>query len=88
MTEIQYIEEAKKGFTVTYGDRSYRIQDDRKGWLHIVVNRKKIGLDRVLLFEYGSEPDYIFNGWYKIYKDYETFKNFANNDIAAISGSL
>ena len=80
MADIQYIEQAKKGFTVSYGEKSYRIQDDGKGWLHIIVKGKKIDLKKVLLFDYGSEADYVFNEWWMIYPEYEIFRTFAENE--------
>jgi hypothetical protein len=82
----QYISSIKKGDPVTYGITDYRVQDDGKGWLHIIViengKRKKIALSEVLLFEYGSEPDYIFNKWWIIYPSYEIFKQYASAEIA------
>lgn len=70
-----------------YGNKPYRIQDDGKGFLHIVVfesKRKKIALkDIQIWFDYGSHPDWIFNGWYKIYPDYEVFKQYAENEKLA-----
>lgn len=84
MSDIQYIEQAQKGFTVSYGDRSYRIQDDGKGWLHIVVNKKKVDLKKIHLFDYGSEADWVFNQWYQIYPDYEQFRTFADNEKISI----
>ena len=82
--DIQYIESIKKGDTVTYGDQRYRVQDDGKGWLHIVVNKKKIALKEVLLFKYGTLQDYIFNGWYEVYPNFEMFASFAQNDKSEI----
>lgn len=84
MIEPQYIDFIEKGFTVTYGKgdcRKYKVQDDGKGFLHIIVyengKRKKVALKDVnMWFEYGSETDWIFNGWFQYY-DYETFKQFA-----------
>jgi len=69
-----------------YGNKPYRVQDDR-GYIHIIVfenGRKKIALKDVQIwFEYGSEPDWIFNGWYKIYPDHEVFRQFADNEKLA-----
>jgi hypothetical protein len=63
------------------------VQDDGRGFLHIVTfeqgKRKKIALKDVQVwFEYGSYQDWIFNGWWKIYSNYETFRQFAENDKA------
>ena len=81
-TEPQYLELVQKGTTVMYGNRRYRVQDDGKGFLHIIVfepKRKKIAIENIQIwFEYGSEPDYIFNGWWKIYANYNEFQEFAN----------
>lgn len=91
----QYLEQIKKGDTVTYGsgdNRKYVVQDDSKGFLHIVVisevdgvrKKRKIALKNIdVWFEYGSHPDWIFNGWWKIYPDYEVFKQYADNEKLA-----
>ena len=80
-TEYQYKETIKKGNTVIYGNKPYRVQDDGKGFLHIIIfengKRKKIGIDKMNLFEYGTEADYIFNEWWMLYPDYITFQQFA-----------
>jgi len=83
----QYIDNFKKGDTVMYGNKPYRVQDDGRGFLHIIVfepKRRKVALKDVQIwFEYGSHPDWIFNGWYKIYPDYEVFKQYADNEKLA-----
>ena len=81
----QYLESIKKGCTVIYGNKPYRVQDDGKGFLHIIVfedgKRKKMPVSKVdVWFEFGSEADWVFNGWWKIYPDYELFKSFAENE--------
>jgi len=90
MIDPQYIEGIIKGSTVSYGKtdvRKYKVQDDGKGYLHIIVfedgKRKKIGIDKLHFFEYGTEADWVFNEWWKIYPDYEVFKQFANNEKLA-----
>lgn len=64
-----------------YGNKHYRVQDDGRGFLHIIIfegKRKKVAIkDIQVWFEYGSEPDYIFNQWWKIYENYQQFKEFA-----------
>jgi len=50
-----------------------------------VVKKKKIGIDKVLLFEYGTMQDWIFNEWYKIYKDSKVFEHFAKAELAWIN---
>jgi hypothetical protein len=83
--EPQYLEQVQKGSTVMYGNKPYRVQDDGKGFLHIIVfepKRKKIAIENIQIwFEYGSEPDYIFNGWWKIYPTFEEFNQFASSEI-------
>ena len=83
----QYLESIKKGDTVTYGNKPYRVQDDGHGFLHIIVfepKRKKVALKDVQIwFEYGSETDWIFNGWYKIYP-FETFKAYSEVEKHAV----
>jgi hypothetical protein len=78
----QYFINVEKGFTVTYGKNDYRVQDDGKGYLHIIVfeggKRKKIGIKSLQQFEPGTEADYVFNGWFEMYEDYELFKSFAD----------
>lgn len=88
MTEFimpQYLETIKKGDTVIYGNKPYRVQDDGKGFLHIINfengKRKKLPISKVdIWFEFGSEPDYIFNQWWKIYPDYQIFFEFASSE--------
>lgn len=88
MPDPQYIESIQKGSTVIYGNKPYRIQDDGKGFLHIIIfengKRKKISVDKLLFFEYGSEADYVFNEWYKIYPSFEIFNQYANTEKFAI----
>lgn len=86
-TVIQYIESYFPGCSVMFGNKCYRVQND-KNWLHIVVvengKRRKIDL-RNFLFDYGTKADYIFNEWYQIYPDYEQFKTFAENEISSLN---
>lgn len=55
----QYIESVQKGSTVMYGNKPYRVQDDGKGFLHIIVfdtKRRKVAVkDLDTWFEYGTE---------------------------------
>ena len=83
----QYIGNYKVGDSVQYCGKEYRLQED-KGWLFIYPTidgkRKKIGLEKLgCWFEYGTEADWVFNEWWKIYPDYEVFKQFANNEKLA-----
>lgn len=88
MPDPQYIESVKKGTTVMYGNKPYRVQDDGRGYLHIIVfengKRKKVGIDKLLFFEYGTEPDYVFNQWWKIYNSFSMFQSFAAAEKAWI----
>ena len=92
MTNPQYIESIQKGTTVMHGNKPYRVQNDGKGFLHIIVfqdgKRKKIGIDKLLFFEYGTEADYIFNGWWKQYHDFKTFQAFAKSEIAWLNQTI
>lgn len=84
ITEYQYISTIKKGDTVTYGNGSYRVQNDR-GYLHIIVKeggiRRKISVESIL-FEYGSIADYIFNHWWEVYQSYDVFRAYALSELA------
>jgi hypothetical protein len=84
MIEPQYLHQIKKGVTVKYGNSTYRVQDDGKGFLHIIVSekgqRKKIGIQKLLFFHPGSLQDYIFNGWFEFY-DYDEYKSFAETEM-------
>jgi hypothetical protein len=84
MADLKYIEQISKGCTVTYGNRSYRVQQEKK-YLFIIVfengQRRKIDIkDLGCWWEYGSKADWVFNEWYKIYPDYQTFHSFAVNE--------
>jgi hypothetical protein len=85
-TEPQYIETIKKGHTVIYGNKHYRVQDDGKGYLHIIAfedgRRKKISLEKIILFQYGTYQDWVFNEWWRIYPNYKLFKDYATHEIA------
>lgn len=77
--KYQYFESIQKGSTVTYGNRDYRVQLEKK-YLHIIVfengKRKKVEITKDMFFEYGSFEDWAINGWWQLY-DYPTFKSFA-----------
>ncbi len=85
--QYHYVINAKKGDTVSYGDGTYRVHDDGKGWLHIIIQknnvRKKISIDKVkeAATEPGSKADYVLNEWWQLYDDYETFASFAAAEI-------
>lgn len=86
--KYQYIFKPKKGDTVSYGNAVYRVHDDGRGWLHIIVQekgiRKKISIDKVIESStiYGSEADYVLNEWWRLYENYETFQSFAAAEIS------
>ncbi len=83
----QYFNQIKKGVTVSYGNKPYRVQDDGHGYLHIIIfddsKRKKIGIDKLKdnYFEPGTKADWVFNDWWKFY-EYNEFKTFAAAEIA------
>ena len=37
------------------------------------------------MFEFGSEPDWAFNEWWKIYPDYELFRQYALAEISWVT---
>lgn len=82
-----YIINPEKGDTVSYGDAAYRVHDDGKGWLHIIVQkdgiRKKIGIDKVIECGIipGSEADWVLNEWWKLY-DFVTFTSFVAAELS------
>ena len=82
----QYYSQFKKGDTVTYNKKSYRVQEDR-GHKYIIVKtsgeREKINLKRLFPFEPGTLQDYIFNGWFELY-DQATYFQFVNCELIFI----
>lgn len=86
MTDTQYFIDVEKGFSVTYGNKDYRVQDDGKGWLHIIVTennkRTKISIDKIPSFEPGSEADWAINGWWRLYPDYKLYRDYARAESA------
>lgn len=68
-----------------YGNKPYRVQDDGKGFLHIIVfeqgKRKKIAVSSLPFFEPGSLQDYIFNGWFDLYDSYELYRSFMSAEL-------
>jgi len=83
--DTQYVHQIKKGSTVKYGNKDYRIQDDGKGYLHIIVNqdgkRKKIGTDKLGLSEPVTMADYVLNWWHTLYS-FEDYCSYAAAEIA------
>jgi len=78
MPEIQYIQQAIEGDFVTFDGKRHKIIFNGEPHIQYRENGKRVRKYlREFLFEYGSIGDYVFNGWFKIYKDYETFKTFA-----------
>lgn len=88
MIDAQYFEDVKKVVTVSYGKKDYRVQDDGRGFLHIIVfeegKRKKIGIEKLKQksFEPGSMADYVFNGWFQIYDSEKMFSEFAKAEVS------
>lgn len=93
MSDIQYFIGVEKGMTVTYGNKCYRVYDDGKGHhLHIIVfekgKRKKISIETLhkqTTFEPGTEADWAINGWWRIYPEYELYRDFALAEVAWIN---
>lgn len=87
MLNVQYAHQIKKGDSVQFENKMYRVQED-KGWLYIypMVNgkRTKIDIDR-LFFKPGTEADWVFNEWWKIYDEYDQFRTFAAAELAWVS---
>lgn len=79
--KYHYVINPKKGDTVSYGNGAYRVHDDGRGWLHIIVQenniRRKISINHVKQssFQPGTEADYVFNEWWKMY-DFKTYQSF------------
>lgn len=86
MAVAQYAHQFKKGDSVQFKNKMYRVQDD-KGWLHIypVVNGKRIkmGIEK-LFFEPGTEADWAINGWWQLYPDYKLYQSFVSAEMAWI----
>lgn len=86
--KYQYVINPKKGDTVSYGNGAYRVHDDGRGWLHIIVQgnnvRRKISIDKVKesATEPGSMADYVLNEWWRLYEDYDTFQSFVKAELA------
>lgn len=87
MIEPKYIQQLKKGDSVQYMQKMHTVQEWR-GRLFIQFTdidgkRKRLYMENHpdYMFNYGTEADYIFNEWWKIYPDYEMFRTFAENDI-------
>jgi hypothetical protein len=89
MIHPQYNINISKGDTVTYGNKHYRVQDDGKGFLHIIVfeegKRKKIAISNLQFFEPGSMADYVFNGWFDIYDQYQLFHSYMLAELSWIN---
>lgn len=88
LPDAQYLHQIKKGSTVTYGTGNYRVQDDGKGFLHIIIkengDRKKLGIKQLLFFEPGSFQDYVFNGWFEVYPTYQEYQSFASSELKCL----
>ena len=83
MIEVQYAHQFKKGDSVHFENKMYRVQED-KGWLFIypVINGKRTKIDiKALFFEPGTEADWAINGWWQIYPQYEMYRDFAMAEI-------
>jgi len=86
ITEPQYLHQIKKGSTVTYGKSDYRVQNDGKGFLHIIVFdpvRRKVAVNETnfAFFEPGTKGDWTFNEWWRLYEESE-FISFASAELS------
>jgi hypothetical protein len=87
MNDIQYFVSIKKGDSVQFENKMYRVQDD-KGWLHVypVVNGKRKKVDiKTLFFEPGTEADWAINGWWRLYPEYDLYKSFMSAELSWIT---
>lgn len=88
MPEIQYAHQIKKGDSVQFENKMYRVQED-KGWLFIypVINGKRKKIDiKSLFFDPGSMADWAINGWWRLYPEYELYRDFAMTEMAWVTG--
>lgn len=88
MNHPQYYINVKKGDAVIYGNKYYRVQDDGKGFLHIIVfengKRKKVAISSLQFFEPGTMADYVFNGWFELYESFELFRSYMTAEMGWI----
>jgi len=83
LPKVQYFHQIRKGSEVMYGNKSYRVQEDR-GYLHIIViedgKRTKKAITKDMFCEAGSMADYVFNRWFEIYTP-EEFLSYAAAEL-------
>jgi len=88
MIEPKYIEQLRPGDRVQYMQKLHTVQEYR-GRLFIQYTesgeRKRLYMEHHpdYLFEYGTEADWVFNEWWKIYPDFEIFISFAEHERLA-----
>ena len=90
MIEPKYIQQLSAGYRVQYMQKMHTVQEYR-GKLFIQFTdkdgqRKRLYMNKHpdYLFEYGTEADYVFNDWWKIYPEFCIFKSFAENEKLAL----
>ncbi len=78
----QYIENIKEGDFVTFDNKRHKIIFNGKPHIQYRENGKRVRKYLTeLLFEYGSEADYVFNEWWRVYPEYDVFRQFAEHDV-------
>lgn len=86
MPETQYIQQAREGDFVTFEGKRHKIIFNGEPHIQYRENGKRVRKYlRDFLFEYGSMQDYVFNGWFKMYPDYEIFKQYTQAENAWIN---
>lgn len=88
MINPKYIEQVKRGDSVQYMQKLHTVQEYNGmpfiQYTDVDGKRKRLYIKHHpdYMFEFGSEPDWVFNGWYKIYPDYELFRQYAESEKA------
>lgn len=79
----QYFHQVRKGSTVIYGNKTYRVQEDR-GNLHIILledgHRKKKTITQSMFIEPGTITDFALNEWFNYYTP-EEFFSYASAEL-------
>lgn len=91
MIDPKYIECVKKGDSVQYMQKMHTVQEYNNllfiQYTDIDGHRKRLYIKNHpdYMFEFGSEPDWVFNEWWKIYPDYELFRQYALAEISWVT---
>ncbi len=77
----QYVENLKEGDFVTFGGKRHKIIFNGLPYIQFRNNGKRVRKYlKEILFDYGTEADYVFNEWWMVYPDYKTFRSFAEHE--------